>query len=59
MKHLRIMGLCLVAVFAFVAVAAASASAAEPEWGGCVKLAKAKGNYTEAKCETVATKPRR
>ncbi len=56
MKHLRIIGLCLVAVFAFVAVAAASASAAEPEWAGCVKLAKAKGNFTEAKCETVATK---
>ena len=45
MRHLKIMGLCLVAVFALAAVAASSASAAEPEWGGCV--AQKHGNFTE------------
>ncbi len=55
-KHVKLIGLCLVAVFALVAVAASSAAAAEPEWAGCVKLAKAKGNFTEEKCQTVATK---
>ncbi len=38
MKRMRILGLCLVAVFAFAAVAAASASAA-PEWAACQKAA--------------------
>ncbi len=54
MRHFKIMGLCLVAVFALVAVAAGSASAAEPEWGHCV--AQKHGNYTDPNCTTVATK---
>jgi hypothetical protein len=49
MRHLRMVGLCLVAVFAITAVAATSASAL-PEWGQC--FAKAKGNYTNAGCTT-------
>jgi hypothetical protein len=50
----RIIGLCLIAVFAVAAVAATSASAAAPEWGHCV--AQKKGNYTEGNCATVAEK---
>lgn len=56
------LGLCLAAIFALLAVAAASASAAEPEWGRCLNIvpktgkAQTKGNYTEAKCQTVAVK---
>ena len=48
MRHFKIMGLCLVAVFALVAVAASSASAAEPEWGRC--FAQKQGNYIECNC---------
>lgn len=56
MKRMRILGLCLVAVFAFAAVAAASASAA-PEWAACQKAAvKNTGNYTDKLC-TVASEP--
>ena len=51
MKHLKIMGLCLVAVFAIAAVAASSASAL-PEWGQCV--AKAGGKYSDGNCVTKA-----
>ena len=47
MKHLRIMGLSLVAVFAIAAVAATSASAL-PEWGRCE--AKAGGKYSDSNC---------
>ncbi len=54
MRHFKIMGLCLVAVFALAAVAASSASATGPEWGRC--LAQKHGNYTEGNCQTVATK---
>lgn len=51
MKHIKLIGACLVAVFALVAIAAGSASAAEaPEWGHCVKLAKNKGKYKDANC---------
>ena len=49
MKHVKIIGLCLVAVFALVAVAASSASAAEPEWGHCVAV-KSKGHYEDSNC---------
>lgn len=35
MRHLKILGLCLAAVFALAAVAATTASASLPEWGGC------------------------
>ena len=55
MRHVRMLGLCLVAVFAFAAVAAAgSASAAEPEWGHCI--ASKKAVYADSNCTTVATK---
>jgi hypothetical protein len=53
MRHVRMLGLCLVAAFAFAAVAAAgSASAAEPEWGACVE--QKHGHYTDANCQTEA-----
>ncbi len=54
MRHVRMLGLCLVAVFALVAVAASSASAAEPEWGHCI--AKKKSVYSDSNCQNVATK---
>jgi hypothetical protein len=54
MKSIKLVGLCLAAVFAFAALAASAAQAAEPEWGRCV--AQKHGNYTEGNCFTVATK---
>jgi hypothetical protein len=45
-RNVRMLGLCLVAVFAMSAVAAASASAAEPEYLSCVKAAKVGKTYT-------------
>jgi hypothetical protein len=48
-RHLRMVGVCLIAVFAIAAVAATSASAL-PEWGKCV--AKAGGKYTNSNCTT-------
>jgi hypothetical protein len=60
MRHVKIVGLCLVAVCALSAVASASASAALPEVMQCVKAAKTKtkpphytGGYNGKKCETV------
>jgi hypothetical protein len=54
MKWTRVVGLCLVAAFGLSAVAAASASAEAPEYGRCIKKAKAEGKgYTANKC-TVA-----
>jgi hypothetical protein len=52
MRHLRMVGLALVAVFAMAAVAATSASAL-PEWGECV--AKAGGKFTDSNCTKKAT----
>lgn len=46
MKRIRMVGLCLVAVFAMTAVAAASASAAAPEYLVCGKAAKVGKTYT-------------
>jgi len=70
MRHIRIVGLCLVALFALGAVAAASASAAEPALYECAKAGKETvkyisggkeksksvytGKYTEKKCATLA-----
>lgn len=59
MRHLRIVGVCLVAMFAIAAVAAASASAAEPEYKACTKLKpnpttkKYEGVYTNSTCTEV------
>jgi hypothetical protein len=52
MRHLRMVGLALVAVFAMAAVAATSASAL-PEFGKCE--AKAGGKYTDSNCTKKAT----
>jgi hypothetical protein len=53
MRHLRMIGLCLVAVFAIASVAATSASAL-PEWGQCFK--KGPGSkYTDANCQKKST----
>jgi hypothetical protein len=49
-KHVRILGLALAAVFVMAAIAAAGASASSPEWGECV--AKAGGKYLDANCQT-------
>ena len=54
MRHLKMFGLCLVAVFAVAAFAAASASAATPEWGQCYE--KTGGKYANAGCTTKAKK---
>jgi len=53
-RHVRMLGLCLVAVFAVCAYAVSSASAL-PEWGKCE--AKAGGNYSDSNC-TVKAKPK-
>jgi hypothetical protein len=53
--RLKIMGLCLVAVFAFAAVAAASASAAEPAFYECKKVTAGTGEFSDKKCSTKGT----
>ncbi len=53
MRHVRMLGLCLVAVLAIAAVAATSAMAL-PEWGKCE--AKAGGKYSDANCTVKAKK---
>jgi hypothetical protein len=54
MRRIRIVGLCLVAVFATTAVAASSASAALPELYECAKAVKVgkvyTGKYNDKKC---------
>jgi hypothetical protein len=52
MKPMRMMGLCLVAIFMMGTLAAASASAAAPEIGRCVKTAAGAGKFTTAACTT-------
>jgi hypothetical protein len=48
-RHVRMLGLCLVAAFAVGALAASSSSAALPEWGKCLKLpATIKGKEKKA-----------
>jgi hypothetical protein len=55
--RLKIMGLCLVAVFAMTALVSASASAAEPAYFQCTKLTVKPytGKYTDKKCSKLAT----
>jgi hypothetical protein len=48
MRYVRMLGLCLVAVFAIGAITAAGASAFKPEWGKCI--AQANGRYKDAGC---------
>lgn len=59
MKRMRIVGLCLVAVFAFSAVVAANAFAEAPEFMVCGKAAKSgklyTGKYNSKTCSTEAT----
>ncbi len=54
MRHLKLIGLCVVALFALTAVAAAgSASAAGPEWGACVEaksIGVQHGHYEDSNC---------
>jgi hypothetical protein len=55
MKHIKVAGLCLVAALALCAVVATSASATAPEYGRCLKKAKAEGKgYTTVKCTKAA-----
>jgi hypothetical protein len=61
MKRIRIVGLCLVAVFAMSAIASASASAAAPEYLICGKAAKSKvtkkyeGTFSNKECTAAST----
>ena len=56
MRRIRIVGLCLVAVFAMSAIASATASAAAPEFGQCLKKkVKSLPGYTTSKCTIEAT----
>ena len=54
LKRFRIVGLCLVAVFALSAVVAATASAHEPTWWYCAKGTAAK-EFTDHTCATEKT----
>jgi hypothetical protein len=54
MRHVRMLGLCLAAMFAVAAVTATAASASSPEWGQC--YAKAGGKYADSNCQTKAKK---
>jgi hypothetical protein len=53
-RHVRMLGLCLLAMCAFGAIVASGASAHLPEWGGCE--AKAEGKYEDAACTVKAHK---
>jgi hypothetical protein len=49
MRHVRMLGLCLMAVFAFGAITAAGASAKFPELGKCAEV-ETGGKYTDSAC---------
>jgi hypothetical protein len=55
MKRIRIVGLCLVAVFAFSAMVASSASAGTYKWCQPMK----KGEYTTSSCATKSAKAKK
>jgi hypothetical protein len=59
-RHLRILGLALVAIFAMAALGAGSASAAELSYSTCVKAAKSgktyTGKYNDKACTEVNSK---
>jgi hypothetical protein len=48
-RHLRILGVCVVAVLAVAALASSSASAL-PEWGECYVESAHKGRYDDSNC---------
>ena len=50
MRLIRMMGLCLMSVFAIAAVAAPTASATLPEWGGCEAAPVGRGKYRDSAC---------
>jgi hypothetical protein len=56
MRHLRMVGLALVAVFATAAVVATSASASLPEFGKCEVAPTHEGKYTDKNCTVKAKK---
>ncbi len=60
MKSMRILGLCLAAVFALSAIAVSSAAAAQPEYKTCGKATKIvktyTGKYTDKNCSEVNAK---
>jgi len=60
MKSMRILGLCLAAVFAISAVAVSSAAASTPEYKTCAKAAKVgktyTGAYTDKNCSELNAK---
>jgi hypothetical protein len=53
-RHVRMLGVCLVAVLALGAYVVSSASAGSPEWGKCE--AKVGGKYKDANCQEKAKK---
>jgi len=56
MRRIKIVGLCLVAVFALAAMTAGSASATAPEFGRCLKVGtKSLSNYDSSKCVKLAS----
>src|ERR1700694_3684726 len=56
MRRIRIAGLCLVAVFVVSVAMSATASAAAPEFGRCIKKAKAEGTgFSDAGCTKAVT----
>lgn len=55
MNRFRLIGLCVLAVFATSAVAASSAAAEAPEMGRCVKVAPKTGKYASATCTKLKT----
>ena len=56
MRRIRIVGLCLVAVFASSAIASSTASATAPEYGQCIKEeTKELPGFSDSKCTKEAT----
>jgi hypothetical protein len=58
MKRFKVLGLCLVAVFALGAVVVSNAAAEPPEYFTCLKASPTNtGNYTEKLCKALAGTP--
>ena len=64
-KHVKLIGLCLVAVFALGGLVASVAQAEGPEWGRCLHIEPSKGkeikkgNYEDPNCTKVAMKEKK